>query len=451
MPRAMRWMRERWSLQRATRPTPDPKRPRRQKIPTIRRSWFTSWWTARLAAASGRVGVDDFLRHRLARYLAALPVSPRRLPVAISIGEGGVISATPQSGDVAATRPAWLERYLRSEGPASLQIDLQLAQAEVARLSGARDEQQARVAAARREADSAATEPAVFEADGGAELLGRPPVPPPWAALIHAFALVLLLAQAWQLAIPVLEAGGVRTDDLARELQRNPAGIVLGFAFAIGAAVSLFYFADVAIRRTLELFDGLTERRRRAWMAIAAIGSLGFAAAVSWSIAGLRPAAQRLDVEYARFTLFLLALALPITTSCMLRVARRLQVAREEALRRAVEWDQAHYRVLYGWSRSATALSAAERDLARLEAARVEAIRRLRMLQHRSLLAERFAAEAAAEEELELEQLCHAVTSSLELDRYQFLRLSGRRRARWSDPECAPAPRDATRPLELAR
>ena len=443
----MRWVRERWSAQQATRAAPAPRKPRRQELPTIRRNWFVGWWTARLAAGSG-VRVDEFLRHRLSRYLSALPVSPRRLPVEISIEDGGAIVATPRSGEVAANRPSWLERYLRSEGPAALHVDIQLAQAEVARLSARRDEQQARVSAAARDAASAATEPAVFEADGGAETLGRPPVPLPWPALIYAFAFALLLAEAWQLAIPVLEGAGVRTGELQRELKENPASVVLGFVFAIGAAVSLFYFADLAIKRTVDLFEGLSQPARRAWTAVAAIGSLGFAAAVSWSIAGLRPGGQGLDVEYAQFTLFLLALALPITTSCLIRLARRLQVTRDQAMQRAVEWDQVHYRVLSGWSRSATALAAAERDLANVEAARIDAIRRLRTLQQRSLLAERFAAEAAAEEELELEQLCHAVTSYLELDRYDFLRMVGPTAA-VAQPRPQPPQRDG-RSLGLA-
>jgi hypothetical protein len=426
VPRALRWFRERWTLQQAVRAAPSPRKPRRQKLPTIRRGWLSGWWTARLAAASG-VRVEEFLRHRLSRYLAALPVSPRRLPVDISVDENGAIVSAPRPRGGEA--PSWLERYLRSEGPPALQMDVQLAQAEVARLSAARDEQQARVLAAARNAQSAATQPAVFEADGGAEMLGRPPVPPPWAALIHTFALALLLAEAWQLAIPVLEGAGIDTSALVPELQRNPAGVVLGFVFAIGAAVSLFFFADLAIRRTAELLDGMSQPARRAWTGLAAVASLAFAAAVSWSISGLRPVAQHVDVESARFTLFLLALALPVTTSCMLRLARRLQASRDEALRRAVEWDQAHYRVLSSWTQTATALASAERELGKIEAARIEAVRRLRALQQRSVLAERLGAEAAAEEELELEQLCHAVTSSLELDRYEFLRLTGRRNA----------------------
>jgi hypothetical protein len=421
----------------------------------VRRSWIEAWWTARIAAASG-IRIEEYLRHRLSRYLAALPVCPRRLPVEISVEAGGGIFAVPRDRELAQAGPSWLERYLRSEGPAALQMDLQLAQAEVARLSAARDEQQARVAAAARETEAAAAQPAVFEADGGAELLGRPPVPFPWAFLILAFALTLLLAEAWQLAIPVLEGTGVRTADLPGELQRNPAGVVLGVVFAAGAAVSLFYFADLAVRRTAELVDGLSQRARLALTAAAAIGSLAVAAAISWAITGLPPGAQRADAEYARATLFLLALALPVTTACMLRLARRVQATRDAALRRAVEWDQAHYRILSDWSRSASALASAERALTRVDAARVEAVRRLRMLQQRALLAERFAAEAAAEEEQELERLCNAAISALELDRYGFLRMVGPASAPVAHPraraqaQLEPTHRDGL-PLGIAR
>jgi hypothetical protein len=78
------------------------------------------------------------------------------------------------------------------------------------------------------------------------------------------------------------------------------------------------------------------------------------------------------------------------------------------------------------------------------------------MLQQRALLAERFAAEAAAEEELELEQLCHAVTCSLELDRYDFLRVVGpaapvpHPRAR-TQTQLETSQRDSALPLGIAR
>jgi hypothetical protein len=146
----------------------------------------------------------------------------------------------------------------------------------------------------------------------------------------------------------------------------------------------------------------------------------------------------------------LLALALPITTSCLLQHARALHAARREALAAATTWDQVHYRALSDWSRKAAALAADERDLATLEEDRAAAQRRMRALRQRAQLAERWAAEAADAEGQELERICHVIASSLELDRYELLRhLRGRRSAPRARAHPAPAPADE-RSLGLA-
>jgi hypothetical protein len=442
--RGLRWLREQLQAAQDTRSLPPPRKPPRRHFPAPRRGWFAGWWSARIAAGSG-VAIEEFLRHRLARYLAALTVPPDRLPVAIGVEDGGLVVAAPRPGAERA-RPAWLDGYLRTYGSASVQSDVHLAQAELAHLSTALHEQHARLEQAKRDVDQAAREPSIAELDGGsAEGLGRPAVPAPWGAGLHAFGFALLLAEAWQLAMPVLSAAGVRTGDLRGELVRAPAAVVLGAVFALGAAVSLFYFADLALRHGLALVAALPAPRRARWTALGAAAALGFAGAVSWSIAGLRPgAAPAVDARYARFTLFLLALALPLTTSCLLQVARRLQAARAEARRAAVAWDQAHFRALAEWNRKASALTAELRERARLEVERAAATRRLRALRQRAQLAERHAAEAAEAEALELDRLCHAITSALELDRYEFLRHGAGRAAQ-------PLPQQGTRRAEAER
>jgi hypothetical protein len=327
-----------------------------------------------------------------------------------------------------------------------VQSDVLLAQGEVARLSAELEAQQRRAAEAERELEQARRDPSIEELDGGSvDTLGRPPVPPPWASVIHLFAFGLLLAEAWQLAVPVLEAAGVRTGALAGELARAPAPVVLGFTFALGAAVSLFFFVDLALRRVLDLFAALPAERRTRWTVLGSAAALAFAAAVSWSIAGLRPGGARVDHEYARFTLFLLALALPVTTSLLLRLARALHGQRAEALRAAVAWDQQRYRALAGWTRRATVAAAEGRELARIDAERTAAMRRIRTLRGRALAAERLGAEVAEAESRELEKLSRAIASALELDRYEFLRLSRGRR-----PAPVPAQTPVPAPVELA-
>jgi hypothetical protein len=446
--RAARWIRDQLQAAQDARALPPVRKPPVEHLAPPRRGWLAGWWSARIAAGSG-VRVEEFLRHRLARYLAALPVPPERLPVAISIEDGGDVVVAPQAGADRA-RPPWLDGYLRTYGGPSVQPEVLQIQAELARLYTKIQEQRAKVEVAQREADVAAAEPAIAELDGaGGEPLGRPPVPLPWTAAIQLFGFVLLLAQAWQLALPVLGASGIDTTALTAELVRDPAGVVLGGAFAVGAAVSLFLFADLAVRQAAELFAMLGGRARALWAAVAGLGALGFAAAVSWSIAGLRPGApSAVDVQYARFTLFLLALALPITTSCLLRLGRRLQARRAEALAAALAWDRAHHRAVSGWSRRAFALAHEERELARFEEDRASALRRLRVLRQRTQLVERRAAEAAEREAQELDRLWHAVSSALELDRYEFLRQAGARGAVLARPQAAR--REGERSLGLA-
>lgn len=446
--RAAKWAREHLQAAQDARALPPVRKPPVRHLPAPRRGWVAGWWSARIAAGSS-IRIEEFLRHRLSRYLAALPVPPEQLPVAVTVEDGGLLVTTPREGTDRA-RPAWLDGYLKSYGGASVQSEVLLVQAELARFATKIAEQRARVEGSQREADAAATDPAITELDGGSgEPLGRPHVPFPWTAAIQLFGFALLLAEAWQLAMPVMEAAGVQTSALRDEVGRAPAAVVLGAVFALGAAVSLFYFADLAVRQAVRLFESLSGAARAWCNALTSVAALGFAAAVSWSIAGLRPGAAALvDMEYARFTLFLLALALPITTSCLLQLGRKLQARRAEALAAALAWDQRHSRALSSWSRRASALAVEERELAHLEEDRASALRRLRALRQRAQVAERQAAEAAEAEAQEIDRLCHAVTSALELDRYEFLRQLGSRVAVQPRPQ-GPR-REAERSLGLA-
>ena len=96
-----------------------------------------------------------------------------------------------------------------------------------------------------------------------AQQMGRPQISPPLGLGLQLFALALLLAETWQLAVPCLEGAGIRTSDLPAELYRTPMGVVLGSVFALGASASLFLFAHLALRRGLELFQAQAEPRRR--------------------------------------------------------------------------------------------------------------------------------------------------------------------------------------------
>jgi hypothetical protein len=446
----LQWVAARFAELRSPKPLPPLRLPRRPALRAPRRGTLAAMWEARLAARAG-VPVDEYLQHRLSRQLAALPLAPSRLPATVAVEPDGTLAVRP-APPASARRAPWLDSFLRAHGHAALAPDIQLAQADVARLAARIESQRQRVDAASRALEGViqTKEVADPEDEAQAQQMGRPPVPPPVGLALRVLGLALLAAETWQLGVPCLEVAGIRTDDLAAELHRNPLGLVLGALFALGAAASLFLFAYVAHRRALELFDGLPEPRRRGWTAAAAVGATAISAAIAWSIAGVRPGAHHpLDVRAARVATFLVALAIPATVAWLVSVAGAHDAARDEALALARAWDQEHYRSLADVTRHAASLSEEERRLDRLEADRAAAVRRLRTLQQRAAAAERLAADAADAEEADLARVVQAIVSSLELDRYEFARQGGARAmARGEDAPPATS-NDVTRNLGL--
>jgi len=415
------WIRERLAELRAPRAAPVLRIPKHPRVRPVRVSWLSSFWNARLAVRAA-IPVESFLRHRLSQHVAVLPVPPSRLPLAITIEERGAILTVTQQ--TPSRRAPWLDSFLRAEGSSALAPEVHVAQADVARLAVRLDTQRARVDALGRELEDATRGQDLADpADAAqAQQMGRPPVPPPVGLGLQLFGLALLLAETWQLAVPCLEAAGIRTLDLAGELQHNPVGLVLGGLFALGASASLFLFAHLLVRRGRGLV-GEQPGQRRLWTALAATGALALAVSMAWSIAGMRPGASRpVDLEYARVTLFLIALAIPLTTAWLMELAKQMNEERAEALALARAWDHEHYRSFAELSRRAAALAEEERRLMRLEAERLTAVRRMRALQQRVIMAERMAADAADEEEQDLVRLGQSIAASLELDRYEYVR-----------------------------
>jgi hypothetical protein len=443
------WVRERLSELRTLRAAPALKIPRRKKLQPPKVSWRSAFWGARLAVRSG-ISAEDFLQHRLSQHLATLPVPPSRLPITIAVEDGGVIAA--RNSPAPRPRAPWLDSFLRAEGPAALGPEIQLAQADSARLAARIEAQRKRVDEVTRELEDATrgTEVADPADEAQAQHMGRPQVPPPLGLGLQLFALALLLAETWQLAVPCLEGAGIRTSDLAGELRRTPMGLVLGSIFALGASASLFLFAHLSLRRGLELFQAQAEPRRRLLTALAAAAAALLAAAMAWSIAGIRPGASHaVAVAYARWTLFLIALAVPAATAWMLHLARDLDALRAEALMKARAWDHEHYRSFAELSRRGAALGEEEHRLARLEADRAAAVRRLRALQQRGMAAQRLAADAADQDEQELARVGQSIAAALELDRYEYVRQTTARGgqvehpARVSSPPATATPQQA--------
>lgn len=420
---AVDWLTARIAAFRSRRETAPIRPPRRKKLATARGAWWSSYSSARLAVRSG-IPLDAFLRHRLSRRLARLPVPPSALPVAFRIDASGNVVAAPADEP---HQPAWLTSYLRAHGTAAVQSEVLLGHAEAARLAARIDAQRRRVEDATRtfEESTRGAELADPGDEAQAEQMGRPAVPRPLGIVLQAFALVLLVGESWPIAIPCLAAGGIDTTHLVAEAQRDPLAVALGSAFAVGASAALFLLAHAALGRTVR-----ASTRRPLAVAAGVLGATAIVA-LGWASAGVRGGADLpLTGGYARLVLFLAAVAIPFAGAWLVAAGSQLERARAAAAGLARAWDQEHYRVLADVSRKAAALAEEEARLARLEAERAAVVRRTNALQHRAATAERLASDAAAEEAEELAEIVQVVAAALEQDRYEWVRHASSRGVR---------------------
>ncbi|BDG05376.1 hypothetical protein [Anaeromyxobacter oryzae] len=378
---------------------------------------------ARRAVRAG-VRLEDFLRHRLARYATRLPVPLEALPVRIDVENGEpVVLARPSRAQAAthgaAPRPA-AERWIRAlearEGPAAVRAVREL-EAALEGLDRRAAVAQERIAVVDRgisddlASGALAAAPAV---DATAEQLGRPPVPT--AAPVHVlrgFALALLGAEAWRLADPILALSGLRTADLGQAAEHAPAAAALGLVFALGAAAAVFTFLGAAVSRLHALADDPAAPRRRALLLAVASGASGLAAAIA--ISGGAPSRAGAQV---------LLLVVPLAAVLMVRHAARLEADRAVALAAALLWDRARAAEAVARAQRAEALARAQGELARIEADRTVVRRRLRALEERAVAAVHAAEEEAQLETRRLDRLAEALAAALELDRYAFLKLA---------------------------
>ncbi len=446
---ALAWLRTRvaelrsWSWRRSP---PMPRRPRLRVRPAS--SW-SSFWSAR-AAVRARVPVEAFLQHRLSHSVGRLPVSPDRLPEEFSV-LGSTIVRTPRPGPL--PNAPWLDSVLRAYGPPAVNPEILLGQADAARLAARIDAQRARVDELTHDVEAATRGVAI--ADPGDEVqanqMGRPVVPQPFGLALQIFAVVLLLAESWPLVTPCMEVAGIQSGHLVTEVQRNPIGVLLGSLFALGAAATLFLFAYLSVRRAVRVVE-TNPGAYGAWTALGALIAVLLTLAMAWSTAGVRPG-PNLPIEggYARATVFLALLAIPFTSAWLFTAGRRLDQVRSKASALARAWDQEHYRSLADINRRATALAEEERRLSTLEAERATVVERLRTLQERVGTAERLAADAAAEEAQDLRAIAQALSATLELDRYEYIRQAGRRGIPVAQPEPAETPPPVAAPVRGSR
>ena len=388
----------------------------------LERSRLAAALEARLAVRAG-LRLDDFLRGRLAKYATHLPVTLEELPIEVEISGGeAVIRQKPParpSGDASssARRPA----------SALETIDGAWAAREIRDAESALDALDARALAARARIDDASRAYAAAVAAGTVvvhpdieatpEQLGRPPVPSVASiAALRGFVAVLLMAEAWRFAGPVLELSGIVAAELDAALQVSPLPTALALVFALGAAAAVFAFAGVALARATDAIEDAGASRRRTLLGVG-----GLVAALA---AGGVTAAAAAPQRWAHV---ILLVTVPFAAALLWRWGSHLARVRLGALDAALAWDRERAREAADRGRLAGLVATAEAELAGIEAERLVARRRLRALHRRAIDAERRAGVATRAEARRLDRLCEGLAAALELDRYLFVRLAAER------------------------
>ena len=402
-------------------------RPRPARFELVRRSWLAAFWHARISVRAG-ASLDDYLRSRLASYLARLGVPQERLPFSVQIEDGQLaVRAAPPSRTAADVDDndgeQWLAPLVAAEGPAVrqevLELELRLAtiDGEIEAARHRREELARRLAAD----VSAGIVAAPITVDATAEQMGRAGVRS--AALQGALATAAgaaVVAEAWQIAAPLLRGAGVDVARLGAELRRIPAEAIFVAVFALGVAIGLFALAHTAVDLAARAFALEGDERRRRWLAAGSAGALLFATVVAAATATLRAGAAVPSMPAG--TLVLLLVAVPLATSLVVRAARREAARRDVELADALAWDRERARALAERARRLEEVAFAEGDERELEHLRDGARRRLREVNLRALLASRLASDAALRERLALQRVAQSLVGALELDRFEFVR-----------------------------
>jgi hypothetical protein len=411
------------------------RKPRRHRAPRfepVRRWWLAAFWQARISVRSG-VALEDFLRSRLARYLAALPVPRSQLPVAVSVDDGQIVvrptePAAPADAPSPYAADPWLQPLVALEGPAirqevaELEIRLAAIDGELTAARRRKEELSRRLAA-----DIAAgiiAAPSAVEAT--AEQMGRPPVrsPTPRNALLT-FLATTLLATAWQVALPLLRAAGLDAAALRSALEQRPAEVAFVAVFALGVTAGLFALADSALRAALRLFAGEDDARRRRFLAAGA----GSATALLLLLAAALAALPSGSGAMPRWAFVALLLALPVAGALLLPVARAEAARRVAEAAAVLAWDRERARELGERARRLEELDWAAEEELDLKQERDAARARLRDLNARAMEAAHLAEEAAHRERGDLSRVAQGLVAALELDRHEFVRQASARGA----------------------
>jgi hypothetical protein len=405
-------------------------RPRAKRLEPVSRSWAAAFWQARVSVRAG-VLLDDYLRARLARYLAGLPVPRSGLPMSVEVEDGAIAvrPAEPSRRDAAPRdegHDAWLAPLVDVEGPAvrqeanELEIRLSILEGEI---DAAR--KRAEELSRRLDADVAAglvAAPPGVEAT--AEQMGRPTVRSAAPhVLLGAFAAACVAAETWQVAVPLLAAAGVDAGRLGAEWAARPLETTFALLFALGVSAGLFALAAGGHSAATTVYRGEVDARRGRWLAASGLAAATLAGLMAAALAGIRGAHSVTPA----WTYVLLLLAVPLATALILRAAKRESGRRRDELVAALQWDRARAQALADRARRLDELGWAEDEVGVLDRQRDAARRRLRELSARAVAAAHLATDAVQRERAALSRLAQSLIGALELDRYEFIRqASGR-------------------------
>jgi hypothetical protein len=403
---------------------PRVRRPRRVRLEPVHRTWIAACWQARAGVTAG-VTLDDYLRSRLAHYLAMLPVPRARLPIAVDVDDGELVvksvEAERRPAPPAAEPDAWLAPLVALEGPAvrqeaaELEVRLAVLDGEIDAARRRGEELSRRVAA--DVSSGLLVAPSGVEAT--AEQLGRPPVHGALPQLsLGAFAAAAFAAESWQVALPLLRAADVDPARLGAESARRPIETAFAALFAFGVSAALFGLAHVGLDGAISAARGEADRPRRRALAVAAGAATAIAALVAAALGAIEPRGARMPVA----TYVLLLLAVPLATALALRRARAATALREAEVAAALTWDRERARTLAERARRLEELDWADQEVRDLERQRDAARRRLREISARAMTAARVGVEAEHRERVALARLAQSLLGALELDRYEYVR-----------------------------
>jgi hypothetical protein len=376
---------------------------------SFRRTWVEAEVAARMAVRSG-VRIDDFLRARVARYAATLPVPLEELGIDVTVEGGDPVvharAARPNPGTPRAADSGGVTSEIEA---ARVELATLVARVNTAR---ARLDDMARSVA--EELASGKLPAAPGQVEASLEQCGRPPVPHPAPhLLLRGLSFALLGSAAYRMATPALALTGLSTDDLLGAFAREPLSAAAGVLFGTGAAVSVYAFLNVAVERWHELLSSASTSRRPTALTLSGAAAVLLSTAVA--LAAIRPGLMAGP---------LLLVCVPLAAVLLLRQASRLQAQRAHAFAAALEWDRARAREAGERARRAEGIAGAERVLAAALDDHDSAEQRLRTLERRSAEEAREAELLSAEGARRLERLAEALAAALELDRYAFVRRS---------------------------